>query len=101
MIEPTHLTVREMQVLGLMAMGLDGHQIAAKLGLKYPTVAKIRFALYPKLGAINAAHAVAIGYQRGFLVIDEDNTGVGDARVLTVALRQAGYRLSRTRSASP
>ena len=92
---PTDLTAREMQVLRLMAKGLGGHQIAAELGVKFATVAKIRFAMYPKLGARNAAHAVAIGYQRGFLVADADSAGLAEASALAAALRQAGYRLTR------
>lgn len=96
MTEQADLTTREMQVLQLLSMGLDGHQIAAELGLQFSSVAKIRLGLYPKLGATNAAHAVSLGYQRGFLTVGEDSTGAGDARVLATALRHAGYRLTRT-----
>ncbi|MEC3975099.1 helix-turn-helix domain-containing protein [Amycolatopsis sp. H20-H5] len=59
------LTVREVEVLDLVARGLDSTQIAPELHIAYDTSkAHIRNILR-KLGARNRAHAVAISYYNG------------------------------------
>jgi DNA-binding CsgD family transcriptional regulator len=65
------LTDRERQILQLLADGHDGPAIAQRLGrargTSLGTVKADKFRLYRKLGAVNAAHAVALGYRYGVL----------------------------------
>jgi DNA-binding CsgD family transcriptional regulator len=62
------LTQRESQVLGLLAGGRSGAQIAAELVLSPETVrTHVRHAM-SKLGATTRSHAVALALQRGELV---------------------------------
>jgi DNA-binding CsgD family transcriptional regulator len=93
------LTAAELETLHLIAAGLTDDQIAAKLFLSVAATKDRGTAVRTKLGARNRAHAVALGYQRGYLVVDPDEH-VTDAQELVAALQQAGYRLTRTGSAS-
>lgn len=61
------LTVREREVLRLIAEGLPGKQIARTLGISERTVKFHTAALFRKLGADNRAQAVALAAQRGLL----------------------------------
>jgi DNA-binding NarL/FixJ family response regulator len=61
------LTVREREVLRLIAQGLPGKQIAGALGITERTVKFHTAALIRKLGADNRAQAVALAAQRGLL----------------------------------
>lgn len=63
----TPLTARETEVLRLVAHGLTGGEIAAKLVLSPATVRTHMRRVLARLGATNAANAVALGYERGFL----------------------------------
>lgn len=61
----TALTRRERQVISRLAMGLDGPQIAAELGISNPTVqTHVRNAM-GRLGARTRAQAVALALTRG------------------------------------
>lgn len=63
--EREHLSERERQVLGLVAMGENGRRIAETLGISPSTVeTHIRHCL-TKLEAKNRAHAIALGLHRG------------------------------------
>jgi len=63
----TSLTQRERQVMTLLAMGLDGPQIAAELTISNPTVqTHVRNAM-GRLGARTRAQAVALALTRGEL----------------------------------
>jgi DNA-binding NarL/FixJ family response regulator len=61
------LTVREREVLRLIAQGLPGKQIAGALGITERTVKFHTAALIRKLGADNRAQAVALASRRGLL----------------------------------
>ena len=63
------LTVRELQVLALIARGQANKQIGAGLGLSEDTVKGHMRSIMDKLGANNRTHAVTIGIERGFLEI--------------------------------
>lgn len=63
------LTVRELQVLELIAKGLGNKQIGGQLGLSEDTVKGHMRSIMEKLGANNRTHAVTIGIERGFLEI--------------------------------
>jgi DNA-binding NarL/FixJ family response regulator len=52
------LTVRERQVLGLLAEGKDNREVAARLGVSYPTVRSHVRSLLTKLGARSKLEAV-------------------------------------------
>ena len=70
-------------------------QIAAQLYRSLAAVKDRERGLRAKLGAKNRAHAVALGYQRGFLLADPQ-AHVVDGHELAAALQRAGYRLTRT-----
>jgi len=61
------LTAREREVLGLMADGLSGRQIAERLIVALPTVKTHQARLYEKLGVSERAAAVAEAMRRGLL----------------------------------
>jgi DNA-binding NarL/FixJ family response regulator len=61
------LSAREREVLGLIAHGLAGKQIANTLSITERTVKFHTASLIRKLGAENRAQAVAIAAQRGLL----------------------------------
>jgi two-component system nitrate/nitrite response regulator NarL len=61
------LTVREREVLALMAEGLSGPQIADRLIVALPTVKTHQARLYEKLGVSERAAAVAEAMRRGLL----------------------------------
>ena len=75
------LTARELEVLGLVAMGESSSSIAAELGISTAIVdTHVRNCL-EKLGARNRAHAIAIALQRGAIQM----TGTTGAREAVVA----------------
>ena len=59
------LTRREMEVLQLLALGLDQPKIAERLVISPKTVSKHIEHILEKLPARSRAEAVAIAYQRG------------------------------------
>jgi DNA-binding NarL/FixJ family response regulator len=61
------LTVRELQVLGLIARGNANKQIGGMLALSEDTVKGHLRSIMDKLGANNRTHAVTIGIGRGFI----------------------------------
>ena len=89
------LTEVELETLQLIADGLTDDQIAAQLYRSLAAVKDRERGLRAKLGAKNRAHAVALGYQRGFLLADPQ-AHVVDGHELAAALQRAGYRLTRT-----
>jgi DNA-binding NarL/FixJ family response regulator len=63
------MTARELQVLALLAQGLDAAGIARELVISPKTVASHLQHLMPKLGVHNRAQAVARAYEVGLLEV--------------------------------
>jgi len=63
----TRLSPREIEVLGLLALGLANKQISARLGLSENTVKYHISSIYSKLGASNRAEAVRLGARNGYI----------------------------------
>lgn len=61
------LTERELQVLDGMSHGWSNIEIGKKLYLSEDTVKSHSRKLFRKLGAVDRAHAVALGFRLGFL----------------------------------
>lgn len=61
------LTIRETEVLRLLAQLGDKREIARTLNIALPTADKHYSSLYRKLGARNRYQAVAIGIVRGLI----------------------------------
>lgn len=74
-------TVRELQVLRLIADGLSHDQAAERLAVSVQTVKTHMRNIRQLLGARNSTHAVAIAFERGLLVADPR---------LAAAMRDAG-----------
>lgn len=64
------LSTRELQVLTGMAHGRSNGTIGRALYLSEDTVKTHARRMFRKLGAVDRAHAVALGYQRGVLPLD-------------------------------
>lgn len=71
------LTPRELEMLGLLALGLSGADIAKKLWISLNTVKTHLRRAYAKLGARTGAQAVALCFQRGHLLITEQHPKTG------------------------
>lgn len=65
------LTDRQLDVLVLVADGLDNSQIAARLFMSVRTVGYNQQAINRLLGATGRAHAVGIAYRAGLLPREE------------------------------
>lgn len=61
------LNPREIQILDGMARGLTAPRLGAKLGVTEHTIRTYTARIRIKLGAVNAPHAVALGFVRGYL----------------------------------
>jgi DNA-binding CsgD family transcriptional regulator len=61
------LSPRETQILELLAEGLTYQEIATRIGISHETVKRTNRGMRERLGARNAAHAVAIGFRIGLL----------------------------------
>ena len=61
------LSPRERQVLQLMAEGLSNKEISQCLGITVPTTKNHVNHVSMRLGALNRAHAVALGMARGLV----------------------------------
>lgn len=78
---PTHvqqgmaLNDRERQVLVLVAKGRTDIQIARDIGKSVETTKRAMHQLRTKLGASNRAHAVAIGFAKGYLSVITSSGG--------------------------
>jgi two-component system NarL family response regulator len=66
-----HLSPRELEVLGLMRRGLSNHDIGVALGISDHTAKAHVKAILAKMEAADRAEAVAAGFERGLLQIDE------------------------------
>lgn len=63
------LAPRMLLALRLLAAGKDNAEIAKELGVSLNTAKTHLLRLYERLGATGRAHAVAIGYQQGYLTV--------------------------------
>jgi DNA-binding NarL/FixJ family response regulator len=61
------LTKRELQVLQQFSTGQQRHEIAASLGVTVNTIKTHANNAFNRLGASNAAHAVALAFRAGVL----------------------------------
>jgi PAS domain S-box-containing protein len=77
--EQAPLTVREHQVIALVAAGLQGGEIAARLGVSPETIKSHVQNAMTKLGAHTRAHAVAIALSTGQIDLFEE-VGTGSSR---------------------
>jgi two-component system, NarL family, response regulator DesR len=68
------LSPRELQVLALTADGLAMGEIAARLHVGLSSVRTYRHKTHRKLGARNAAHAIALACRRGDLTLTQEDT---------------------------
>ncbi|MHA1939736.1 MAG: response regulator transcription factor [Candidatus Thorarchaeota archaeon] len=67
-----HATRRELQVLALLADGLENEDAAERLKVSVQTLRNHQYNVMKKLGANTRAHAVTIAIQRGMLATDRE-----------------------------
>ncbi len=79
------LTLRECEVLVLLAEGKTATQIGKALQIGHRTVHGYLESIYAKLGAVNAPNAVALGIALGYVPI-------------LACLRESVHRVSQTSS---
>jgi HD-GYP domain-containing protein (c-di-GMP phosphodiesterase class II) len=72
---PAGLTAREVEVLRLLAVGLSGNQIAARLVISPKTARNHVEHIYAKTGLSSRAQASLFAVQHGLLPVDEYVTG--------------------------
>lgn len=65
------LSGRELQILGWVSRGEENAMIGHRLYLSEDTVKTIMRRLLAKLGARNRTHAVRLGFELGYLEMDE------------------------------
>lgn len=65
------LNERELQVLAGIARGLTAYQIGKRLGLTENTIRTYSMRIRVKMGALSSAHAVALGFENGYLLVRE------------------------------
>jgi len=63
------LTIREMEVLQLLARGLANKQIALSLGISEHTVKFHVSSIFAKLGVVNRTEAVRVGARKGLILL--------------------------------
>lgn len=64
-----HLSPREIEVIGLLAIGLSNKEIGAKLGVVEGTVKIHISSIFQKLGVADRTHALIEAVKRGFVQI--------------------------------
>lgn len=64
-------TYRQLQILALVADGLNGTEVGQRLGITRNTVKNTLTGLYRRIGARNQAHAVALMVGQGYLHIEQ------------------------------
>lgn len=75
------LSVREVEVLNLVAEGMDSKEVAAVLGISYRTVRTHVTSILTKLGARNRTQALRIALQAGIIAPYEPATAKDAARL--------------------
>jgi DNA-binding NarL/FixJ family response regulator len=61
------LTVREIEILNLIAAGCTAREVSDRMEITYKTVENHKQRIFGKLGVQNQAHAVSIAFRRGIL----------------------------------
>jgi DNA-binding NarL/FixJ family response regulator len=71
--DTTHrkLTLREKEIMGLIAEGLSSREISKRLGIAYFTVRKHRSNILPKLGMHDAAELQAFAARHFFTGVEQ------------------------------
>lgn len=85
------LTNREHDILCLLAEGYSQPAMAPTLHVSESCIKTNGLRLYAKLGATNGPHAVALGYQYGYL---DAGAGIGDDIALIRKSREVGWQLA-------
>ncbi|MFE2297953.1 helix-turn-helix transcriptional regulator [Streptomyces sp. NPDC059445] len=70
-LAPPTLTLRQRQVLNLVAAGHTSTQIGRQLGIGATTVQRHLHNIYDELGAHDRAHAVALAIHYGHITLAE------------------------------
>jgi NarL family two-component system response regulator LiaR len=70
----TLLTERELDILRLVAQGLDNNEIGDRLGLSEKTIRNRLTVVFDKLHVNNRTQAALYALRRGLTSLDEDNT---------------------------
>jgi DNA-binding NarL/FixJ family response regulator len=76
---PNPLSVREREVLGMLARGLRNKEIAEALFISPSTVNYHLTAIFNKLGVANRTEAVSVALRRGILALDPPMPSASDA----------------------
>jgi DNA-binding NarL/FixJ family response regulator len=63
------LTLREIEVLAMLADGLGNKEIARQLDISDNTVKSHLSSIFGKLGATNRTEAVMLGMRHGFIMV--------------------------------
>ncbi|PMD98351.1 hypothetical protein BWI97_04105 [Siphonobacter sp. BAB-5405] len=63
----TALTLREREVLGLLAQGMSYKMIACECGITFNTVQTHIKRVYMKLGVNSATKAILLGFRKGII----------------------------------
>jgi DNA-binding CsgD family transcriptional regulator len=62
-----HLTKQQARVLDYVSRGYSAKQAAHSLGVSVHTIEAHRHVIHRKLGVRNSAHAVRMGFEKGYL----------------------------------
>lgn len=62
-----HLTPRQIEILGLMAQGMENKEVACAADITIETVKTYTHDIFRKLGVQNRVQAINEGYRRGYL----------------------------------
>jgi len=73
------LTDRQLEIIKLLAEGLDSKEIAERLSIAKQTVKNHLYIAFRSIGAVNRPHAVAILYERGWLNAKTNDSNIGFA----------------------
>ena len=65
------ITLREQEVLLLLAQGLTNQQIASRLGIGVQSVRNICSKMYKKMGVVNSHGAVVRGLIEGLIEMED------------------------------
>jgi DNA-binding CsgD family transcriptional regulator len=90
------LTVRQRQVLNLVAAGHTSAQIGRQFGIAGPSVQRHLHEIYQQLGAHDRAHAVALAIHHGHITLAELAAIAGASTVRDAVGLQKGLTGARS-----